>query len=122
MPSVGIADTLLHHRANLQTIEARLANHRALLSLSGRLDLLLSQMPRQTAARTAAAQQEDDEEEAAAGPRVLYVESDSEVEVEDPFAAQDGDITSDEGTEDGSDEDGDGFDGGSDMDAGEDSE
>lgn len=71
-----------------QTIEARLAHQRALLSLQGRLDLLLAQLPKRSTATSpgGAGQQPDNGPRDLDGPAVEYQETDSEVEVEDPFA------------------------------------
>jgi U3 small nucleolar RNA-associated protein 5 len=94
-----IRAVLVHHTAYLmaspgvqavltslyQTIESRLAMQRTLLSLSGRLDLLMVQARARAAAAAGAAAEEDGEE----GPLAVFQEpsSDEEVEVEDPFAA-----------------------------------
>jgi U3 small nucleolar RNA-associated protein 5 len=96
--SAWIRAVLVHHTAYLmaspgvqavltslyQTIEARLAMQRTLLSLSGRLDLLMVQARARTAA--GAGCEEEGEE---GGPQAVFQEasSDGEVEVEDPFAA-----------------------------------
>lgn len=79
----------------LQAIEARLAMQRILLSLSGRLDLLLAQMPRH---HDQGVQGSADDELTSTAPRVVYQESDSEeeVEVEDAFAATAADEDDDE--------------------------
>ncbi len=99
--SAWIRAVLVHHTAYLmsspgvqgvltslyQTIESRLAMQRTLLSLSGRLDLLMVQARARAAAGAggAAAEEEGGEE----GPLAVFQEpsSDGEVEVEDPFAA-----------------------------------
>ncbi|KIY93949.1 hypothetical protein MNEG_14012 [Monoraphidium neglectum] len=119
-----IRAVLLHHTAYLmaapgvqpvltslyQTIEARLAMQRTLLSLSGRLDLLLAQ----SAPGGGGGDDDDGAPAGAAAPRVVYEESGSEdggaeVEVEDAFAPRglgsDEDEDSDEGDLDEDEED-----------------
>ncbi|KAF6255059.1 quinon protein alcohol dehydrogenase-like superfamily [Scenedesmus sp. NREL 46B-D3] len=114
--SAWIHAVLLHHTAYLMAapgaapvmsslysiIEARLAVQRQLLSLAGRLELLLAQAGGQQAGAGGA------EEAAAAGPQVVYQESDSEAEVEVVDAAADYD-DEDEGSfytdEEGDDDD-----------------
>uniref|UniRef100_A0A383W0U0 Small-subunit processome Utp12 domain-containing protein n=1 Tax=Tetradesmus obliquus TaxID=3088 RepID=A0A383W0U0_TETOB len=110
---------LLHHTAYLMAapgaapvmsslysiIEARLSVQRQLLSLAGRLELLLAQAGGQAGAAAAAAA--GAEEAATTGPQVVYQESDSEAEVEVVDAA--GGYDDDEDDEGGfyTDEDGD---------------
>ncbi|KAI8470283.1 MAG: hypothetical protein J3K34DRAFT_521515 [Monoraphidium minutum] len=126
-----IRAVLLHHTAYLmaapgaqpvltslyQTIEARLSMQRAVVSLAGRLDLLLAQ--------SAAPDDDGGPPGGAAAPRVVYEESGSEdgggeVEVEDAFAPRglgsDEDEDSDGGGSDDEDEDGSGSGSGSDED------
>lgn len=108
-----IRAVLLHHTAYLmaapgvqpslaglyQTIEARLQMHRNLLSLSGRLDLLLSQASR------GGADGADDGDEG--GPLTYYEEGDEDedVAVEDPFALAEGDDALPSGDDDDEDDD-----------------
>lgn len=109
---VWIRAILLHHTAYLtssstaretmsflyQTIEARLASHQALLSLSGRLDLILAN----------AAQRMDEEPLQEAPLVALHVGSDGELEEEDAFAidevANEGESLGSEGEDEDEDE------------------
>mmetsp|Transcript_3545 Transcript_3545/g.5995 ORF Transcript_3545/g.5995 Transcript_3545/m.5995 type:complete len:486 (-) Transcript_3545:1031-2488(-) len=96
-----------HMTALFQMLEARVAMLRPLLTLAGRLDLLLAQQQNASANRRKGASKE--------GPLVEYIEADEpeELEVEDPFAFATADIDADgsEGSSDWETDDGEGTEG-----------